>query len=267
MSSVPLDIGYTIATGLGALAAIGGGLVAHRYEHLLERRTIHVESLRDKVLRPWQVSVNARLSNLSGQSPFLGLDYATKDYQVTRGPSMYGPESPPLAEEHLLVLASKQHWPVLWKTWDALNAEFERVGQRAIEVVRKIESRFPPLPTGKEWAHYQEDPQTAVRLAVVYAWMENSRLFERATYPNYAKGRFAHLGLWRGDGSLAERNAYAALIWTVFEDLHAEIAAVESLESSLASRYKELLRSLEDSELSGELRGRCKYCPRMTTPV
>lgn len=256
------EYGVVLAALMGAAAALTGGVLAQRYQYLLERRKEHFQVLRDNVLVPWSRAIGARQANLEGRDPYVVIDYVAKDYRSSPGMSFAGgTDQVPWTESSGLAEASRGHWPRLWSEWSALNSELGALGQKVITALRKVEAAFPPLPPGKAWAHYAEEPAMAVRLAVVNAWASHSQVFERRTYPDWVVTQLTQFGFWRDDGDLEAKRAYARKVVALF-DGQPEVAALEAAAAQLSERFQQFGRRLEDTVQGESFPGRCGYCPR-----
>src|SRR5690349_19941533 len=75
------EYGVVLASLMGAAAALMGGVIAQRYQYMLERQAEHFAILRDNTLVPWKRAIEARKSNLEGRDPYVVIDYVAKDYR------------------------------------------------------------------------------------------------------------------------------------------------------------------------------------------
>jgi hypothetical protein len=256
------ELGVVLAALMGAAAALMGGVVAQRYQYMLERQAEHFVVLRDNVLAPWKRAIDARKSNLEGRDPYVVVDYVAKDYRSSPGVSFGTGDQVPWTESSGLAAASKRHWPGLWAEWSALDQDLKALGERTIGELRRFEAAFPPLPAGKTWANYPEDPATALKMAVVNTWASHAQLFERRTYPDWVLSQLTQFGFWRGDGDEAGKREYAKRVVEALEGKNAETAKLEAAAEALAKRYDAFARQVEDAIQSERFSGRCDYCPR-----
>jgi hypothetical protein len=255
------EYGVVLASLMGAAAALTGGVLSQRYQYLLERRKEHFAQLRDQVLVPWGRAIGARRANLEGRDPYVVIDYVAKDYRSTPGVAFSAGDQVPWSESSGLAEASQRHWPGLWAEWRQLGGEHERLGQRTIAHLRAVEEAFPPLPPGKAWANYPDDPATAVKLAVVSAWASHAQVFERRTYPDWVVEQLTQFGFWRGDDSEAKRQ-YARQVAQVLAQDPRALQDLESAAADLSQRYDAFARKVEDAIHTESFRGTCAYCPR-----
>jgi hypothetical protein len=254
------EFGVVLASLMGAAAALTGGVVAQRYQYLLERRREHFVQLRDQVLVPWGRAIGARRANLEGRDPYVVIDYVAKDYRSAPGVAFAAGDQVPWAEGSGLAEASRRHWPALWAEWKALNDEHASLGDRTIAHLRAVEAAFPPLPTGKAWANYPDDPGTAVKLAVVNAWASHAQVFERRTYPDWVVEQLTQFGFWRGDDAEAKRQ-YARQVAQILAREPGSLQGLERASEDLSQRYDAFARKVEDAIHTEEFRNSCAYCP------
>jgi hypothetical protein len=259
---VALEYGVVLASLMGAAAALMGGVVAQRYQYMLERQAEHFAHLRDNVLVPWHRAIEARKSNLEGRDPYVVVDYVAKDYRSSPGVSFGTGDQVPWTETSGLAAASKRHWPELWMEWGRLNQALLALGAATVTQLRRFEAAFPPLPAGRTWANYPEDPATALKMAVVNTWASHAQLFERRTYPDWVLNQLTQFGFWRGDGDEDAKREYAKLVVVALEGKKAEVVALEAEAEALAKRYDEFARRVEDAVQTERFAGRCDYCPR-----
>lgn len=255
------EYGVVLASLMGAAAALTGGVLAQRYQYLLERRKEHFVQLRDQVLVPWGRAIGARRANLEGRDPYVVVDYVAKDYRSAPGVAFSGGDQVPWTEESGLAEASRRHWPGLWAEWRQLNEEHARLGDQTISHLRAVESAFPPLPAGKTWANYAEDPRTAVKLAVVNAWASHAQVFERRTYPDWVVEQLTQFGFWRGDDAEAKRQ-YARQVAQILGRDPQALTRLEAKAEELSQRYDAFARKVEDAIHTETFRGSCGYCPK-----
>ena len=255
------EYGVVLASLMGAAAALMGGVIAQRYQYMLERQAEHFVILRDNVLAPWKRAIEARKSNLEGRDPYVVVDYVAKDYRASPGVSFGTGDQVPWTEQSQLAKASMRHWPELWAEWRALNGELLTLGQKTIERLRRVEAAFPPLPPGRAWANYPDQPEVALKMAVVNTWASHAQLFERRTYPDWVLNQLTQFGFWRGDGEEDARREYAKGVVLALEG-QGETAALEAEAEALAKRFDGFARRVEDAIQTERFRGRCDYCPR-----
>ena len=256
------EYGVVLAALMGAAAALMGGVLAQRYQYLLEKQKDHFLVLRDNVLVPWNRAIGARLNNLAGRDPYVVVDYVAKDYRSSPGVAVSAAGEIPWTETSGLAAASRKHWPRLWSEWEALNKEHLALGDRVVAQLRKLEGEFPPLPPGKVWANYPDDPRTAIRIAVVNAWASQAQLFERRTYPDWVVSQLTQFGFWRTPGEEDQKHAYAKQVVGLFDRHQGDVARLEGDAEALAQRYEAFARKVEDAVQTETLRGHCDYCPR-----
>lgn len=256
-----VEYGVVLASLMGAAAALMGGVLAQRYQYLLEKQAEHFAVLRDSVLVPWGRAIGARKSNLEGRDPHVVIDYVARDYRFTAGASMTPSGEVPWSESSLMAQASRRHWPALWKEWESLNKAHEEVGARTIALLKRLETSFPALPSGKEWANYPDQPDLARRMAVVNTWATHSQTFERRTYPDWLQSQLTQFGFWRSD-DLDEKRAFARQVESALASFGPDAAALEAATESLSRRYADFERRVEDAIHKESIRGRCDYCPR-----
>ena len=256
------EYGVVLASLMGAAAALMGGVVAQRYQYMLERQAEHFAILRDNTLAPWKRAIEARKSNLEGRDPYVVIDYVAKDYRSSPGVSFGTGDQVPWSEDSRLAAASKRHWPELWAQWAGLNQELKALGEKTIVQLRKVEAAFPPLPAGKAWANYAEQPQVAIRMAVVNAWASHAQLFERRTYPDWVLTQLTQFGFWRDDGDEAGKRAYAQRVVAALEADQAGVRALETEAEALSKRFQAFGDRVEDAIQTERFSGRCDYCPR-----
>lgn len=256
-----IEFGVVLASLMGAAAALMGGVLAQRYQYLLEKQTEHFAVLRDQVLVPWGRAIGARRSNLEGRDPHVVIDYVAADYRFTPGAAMTPSDRTPWTEASLLTKASRRHWPALWAEWDRLNQEHEALGQEIVAHLRTIEASFPALPAGKEWANYPDQPHLARRMAVVNTWATQAQIFERRTYPDWVLGQLTQFGFWRGDDADA-KHAFARNVVQALESHAAASDRLEGKAEALSARYGEFERKVEDAIHREAVRGHCDYCPK-----
>lgn len=257
------EYGVVLASLMGAALALVGGVLAQRYQYMLERQAEHFAVLRDNVLAPWKRAIESRKSNLEGRDPYVVVDYVAKDYRSSPGVSFGTGTDVPWSETSRLAEASKKHWPSLWTKWQALNGELAALGQRIVGQLRRVEADFPALPPGKTWANYPDEPATARRIAVVNVWATHAQLFERRTYPDWVVGQLTQHGFWRGEGDEAERRAFAQQVVAVFERQGPEIARLEADAEALAAKFQAFAGDVEDIIHKESLPGSCDYCARL----
>lgn len=255
------EYGVVLASLMGAAAALTGGVLAQRYQYLLERRKEHFVQLRDQVLVPWGRAIGARRANLEGRDPYVVIDYVARDYRSAPGVAFSGADQVPWSEESGLAEASRRHWPGLWAEWVALNEEHARLGDRTIAHLRAVEAAFPPLPAGKAWANYPDDPRTAVKLAVVNAWASHAQVFERRTYPDWVVEQLTQFGFWRGDDPDAKRD-YARQVAQLLGRDAGALQTLEAAAADLSERYDAFSRKVEDAIHTERFPGSCAYCPK-----
>lgn len=255
--------GVVLASLMGAALALMGGVLAQRYQYMLERQADHFTVLRDNVLAPWKRAIASRKSNLEGRDPYVVVDYVAKDYRSSPGVSFGTGTDVPWSEDSRLAQASKMHWPGLWATWDALNRDLAALGERIVQQLRRVEADFPALPAGKAWANYPDDPTTARRIAVVNVWATQAQLFERRTYPDWVVGQLTQHGFWRGDGDEDAKRAFAKEVVAAFDRQAADIARLEADAEALAARFQDFAGDVEDIIHKERLPGSCDYCARL----
>lgn len=256
-----VELGVVLAALMGAAAALMGGVLAQRYQYLLERQKEHFAVLRDQVLEPWKRAVEARRNNLEGRDPYVVVDYVAKDYRSTPGMAFAAGGTVPWSETSRMAQVSRRHWPQLWREWDALNKELAALGARTVEHLRRIEAAFPPLPPGRQWANYPDDPATARKIAVVNVWATHAQLFERRTYPDWVVSQLAEHGFWRGDDHEA-RLAFARQVAALLESDPAGLGRLEKDSEDLSRRFQEFAGRVEDAIQTERFTGRCDHCPR-----
>lgn len=257
-----VEYGVVLAALMGAAAALMGGVVAQRYQYMLERQAEHFAVLRDNVLVPWRRAIEARKSNLEGRDPYVVVDYVAKDYRSSPGVSFGTGDQVPWTEKSGLAEASQRHWPALWQEWSRLDADLKKLGDKTIVELRRVEAAFPPLPAGKTWANYPEEPAVALKMAVVNTWASHAQLFERRTYPDWVLGQLTQFGFWRGEGDDEARREYAKRVVVALEGRQGETAALEAEAEALSRRYDAFSRKVEDAINTERFSGRCGYCPR-----
>ena len=257
------EYGVVLASLMGAAAALTGGVLAQRYQYLLERRKEHFVQLRDQVLVPWGRAIGARRANLEGRDPYVVVDYVAKDYRSSPGVSFGTGNQVPWTESSTLSQASRKHWPDLWSQWEGLNAELKALGDRTVLLLRKLEKDFPALPAGKSWANYGDEPAVAVKVAVVNLWASHAQAFERRTYPEWVETQLASFGFWRGEGDADERRAFAKQVAGLLDRHAVEVAEVDRAHEALSKRYGEFAAKVERAIHSERLPGRCDFCPRL----
>lgn len=255
------EYGVVLASLMGAAAALTGGVLAQRYQYLLERRKEHFVQMRDQVLVPWGRAIGARRANLEGRDPYVVVDYVAKDYRSAVGVAFAAGDHVPWSEQTGLAEASRRHWPALWAEWRELNAEHARLGERTIAHLRAVEAAFPPLPAGKAWANYPDDPGTAVKLAVVNAWASHAQVFERRTYPDWVVEQLTQFGFWRGDDAEAKRQ-YARKVAQILGHDPTSLSQLEQASEGLSARYDDFARKVEDAIHTEDFRHSCQYCPK-----
>ena len=254
------EYGVVLASLMGAAAALTGGVVAQRYQYLLERQKEHFATLRDGVLAPWSRAIAARAANLEGRDPYVVIDYVAKDYRVSPAGGAVAGGDVPWSESSRLAQESRKHWPRLWAEWEQLGREQVQLGGRIVAALRQVESRFPPLPPGRTWTHYPNDPAVAVKMAVVSAWASHAQSFERQNYPDWVASQLTQFGFWSG-GDDQGRRAFA-------EQVAALLAAAPGIQqaeadaAALLKRYEAFAGHLQDAIQSERLDGTCDYCPR-----
>jgi hypothetical protein len=247
---------------MGAAAALMGGVVAQRYQYMLERQGEHFVVLRDNVLAPWKRAIEARKSNLEGRDPYVVVDYVAKDYRSSPGVSFGTGDQVLWSETSRLAEASRRHWPELWAEWTRLNQGLQALGQSTIGQLRKIEAAFPALPSGKVWANYPDQPEVAVKMAVVNAWASHAQLFERRTYPDWVLMQLTQFGFWRGDGDEEAKREYAKLVVALLGQHQSGIAALETESEALAKQFQAFAGRVDDAIQTERFTGHCGYCPR-----
>lgn len=256
------EYGVVFASLMGAALALMGGVLAQRYQYMLEKQKEHFQVLRDGVLTPWKRAVESRKSNLEGRDPYVVVDYVAKDYRSSPAVSFGSGTDLPWSEGSRLAKSSQRHWPQLWSHWDGLNRELAALGERTVQQLRKIEAAFPPLPAGRSWANYPDNPALATKIAVVNVWATNAQLFERRTYPDWVVSQLTQHGFWRGEGDEAERRAFAQKVVAVFDQQASDIAKLEADAEALAARFQEFAGQVEDVVQTERMRGSCDYCPK-----
>ncbi|MHB1262330.1 MAG: hypothetical protein ACYC2H_11525 [Thermoplasmatota archaeon] len=257
-----MEYGVVLASLMGAAAALMGGVIAQRYQYMLERQAEHFAVLRDNVLAPWKRAIEARKSNLEGRDPYVVVDYVAKDYRSSPGVSFGTGDQVPWTEKSGLAEASKRHWPGLWSEWTRLNGELVGLGKKTIEQLRRFEAAFPPLPAGRTWANYPEQPDVARKMAVVNTWASHAQLFERRTYPDWVLTQITQFGFWRDDGDEAAKREYARKVVAALESSLGASSSLEAEGEALAKRFDAFARQVEDAIHTERFRGRCDYCPR-----
>jgi hypothetical protein len=257
-----MEFGVVLAALMGAAAALMGGVLAQRYQYMLEKQRDHFAVLRDNVLAPWPRAIAARQANLEGRDPYVVIDFVAKDYRSSPGVSFGTGDQVPWTEKGTLALASKKHWPALWKEWAALNQELVALGDRAIGVLRKVEADMPPLPPGKTWSNYGDDPAMAVRVAVVNLWASHAQAFERRTYPDWVVGQLTQFGFWRGEGDEEQRRAYAKAVAATLDRHAADVAALDTASEAVSKRFAAFGGKVDHAIHAEVLPGRCEFCPR-----
>lgn len=255
------EYGVVLASLMGAAAALMGGVVAQRYQTMLERQKEHFAVLRDSVLAPWKRAIEARKSNLEGRDPYVVVDYVAKDYRSSPGVSFGTGDQVPWTESSGLAEASKRHWPELWSEWARLNGELQSLGDKTIAQLRRFEAAFPPLPAGRTWANYPDQPDIARRMAVVNAWASHAQLFERRTYPDWVLTQLTQFGFWRDDGDEGARRDFARKVVAALESSLTG-THLEAEGEALAKRFDDFARKVEDAIHTERFSGRCGYCPR-----
>lgn len=259
------EFGVVLAALVGAAAALMGGVLAQRYQYMLEKQRDHFAILRDSVLAPWPRAVASRLNNLEGRDPYVVVDYVAKDYRSSPGVSFGTGDDLPWTEGSQLSAASRKHWPGLWSEWKQLNLDLDALGQRVVVLLRKVEKDFPPLPPGKQWTNYADEPTVAVKVAVVNLWASHAQRFERRTYPEWVVTQLTQFGFWRGAGDEDERRALAKQVARIL-DLHsAEVTAIESAHEELAKRFTDFSAKVERTIHAERLPGSCDFCPHFFT--
>lgn len=256
------ETGVVLASLTGAAAALTGGVLAQRYQYLLEKQAEHFKVLREAVLVPWGRAIAARRANLEGREPYVVVDYVAKDYRSSPGVSFATGEGAVWSESSGLAEASRRHWPSLWAEWGSLHRAHADLGERTVALLRRLEESFPPLPPGKAWANYPDQPQVALKMAVVNAWASHAQVFERRTYPDWLVGQLTQFGFWRGDADDGTRVSYARQVAAVFERHQDAVARLEAEAEELSARYQAFERRVEDAIHTETMRGRCAYCPR-----
>lgn len=259
------EYGVILAALMGAAAALTGGVLAQRYQYLLEKSRDHFATLRDNVLAPWPRAVAARLNNLEGRDPYVVVDYVAKDYRSSPGVSFGTGEDLPWTEGSQLAAESRKHWPALWREWKQLNTDLVALGDRVVAVLRKVEKDFPALPAGKKWANYGDETAVAAKVAVVNLWAAHSQRFERRTYPDWVVSQLTQFGFWRGDGDEEERRAFAKTVVAALDKHATEVAALDKAHEDLAARFTDFGAKVERVIHSERLPGRCEFCPRFLT--
>jgi hypothetical protein len=257
-----VEFGVVLAALMGAAAALMGGVLAQRYQYLLEKQKEHFAVLRDQVLAPWKRAIESRRSNLEGRDPYVVVDYVAKDYRSSPAVSFGTGADLPWSETSRLAASSKRHWPHLWATWEGLNQELAALGHRVVGQLRRIESEFPALPPGKAWANYPDDPATATKIAVVNVWATHAQLFERRTYPDWVVGQLTQHGFWRGEGDDEEKRAFAQKVVAVLDRHAGDIAKLEADAEALSARFQELTGKVDDVIHTERMPGSCDYCPK-----
>jgi len=257
-----IEYGVVLAALMGAAAALMGGVLAQRYQYLLEKQRDHFAVLRDQVLAPWPRAVAARQANLEGRDPYVVIDFVAKDYRSSPGVSFGTGDQVPWTESSQLAKSSQDHWPGLWSEWKGLNQELVALGDRTITLLRKVEGDMPPLPAGKTWSNYGDEPAMAVKVAVVNLWASHAQAFERRTYPDWVVSQLTQFGFWRGDGDEAQRRAYAQAVAATLDRHGSEVAALDAASEALSKRFAAFAGKVEDTIHTEALPGRCGYCPR-----
>lgn len=254
------ELGVVLAALMGAAAALMGGVLAQRYQYMLERQKEHFAVLRDQVLEPWKRAVAARQANLEGRDPYVVVDYVAKDYRSSPGVSFGSGDNLPWTETSGLAESSRHHWPALWAEWRELNAALGELGGRIVALLRKVEADFPPLPPGKAWSNYGDQPAVAVKVAVVNAWSSFAQVAERRMYPDWVANQLTSFGFWKGDDS--GREEYARLVVGAMERHSAEVGAIEAASEALWKRFAQFGRKVEDAIQTQRFTGTCAYCAR-----
>ena len=257
------EYGVVLASLMGAACALTGGVLAQRYQYLLERQKEHFVVLRANVLEPWTRAVAARQANLEGRDPYVVIDYVAKDFRVTPAGGAVAGGEVPWSEGSRLAQESRRHWPRLWNEWDALNAEQVALGGRIVAELRRVEAAFPALPPGKHWTHYPNEPAVAIRMAVVSAWASHAQSFERQNYPDWVASQLTQFGFWQGTGAgdEAERRRFAEQVASLLSSAPG-IAAIERDAAALLKRYEQFAGKVTDAIQTERLDGTCDYCPR-----
>jgi hypothetical protein len=256
------EYGVVLASLMGAAAALTGGVLAQRYQYLLEKRKEHFGVLRAEVLSQWPRAAASRQANLEGRDPYVVVDYVAKDYRSSPGVAFGGAGSTPWSETSVLAEASKAHWPSLWSQWRELNEALQAHGQRTVALLRKLEASFPPLPAGKQWANYGDDAKVAVKVAVVNLWAAHAQVSERSTYPDWVVSQLAQFGFWRGEGDGEARLAFARQVADLLGTHAAEVAAIEQASEALWKRFAGFAKRIEETIHSEDFPGTCRFCPR-----
>ena len=257
-----VEYGVVLAALMGAAAALMGGVLAQRYQYLLEKQRDHFAVLRDSVLAPWPRAVAARQNNLDGRDPYVVVDYVAKDYRSSPGVSFGTGDDLPWTEGSQLAAESRKHWPALWKEWKQLNTDLVALGDRVVALLRKLEADFPPLPAGKKWANYGDETAVAVKVAVVNLWAAYAQRFERRTYPEWVVTQLSQFGFWRGEGDEEQRRAFAKQVAALPDKHAAEVAALEKAHDDLAARFVAFGAKVERAIHTESLPGHCEFCPR-----
>jgi len=258
---VVFEYGVVLASLMGAAAALTGGVLAQRYQYLLERQKEHFGILRDNVLLPWERAIAARQANLEGRDPFVVIDYVAKDYRVSPAGSAVAGGEVPWAETSRLAQESRKHWPRLWEEWEQLDREQVALGRRIVDALRQVERSFPPLPPGKSWTHYPQDPATAVKMAVVSAWASHAQTFERQNYPDWVASQLTQFGFWSGGPEDGEaKRAFAVQVAALLGG--PGIVQVERDAAALLKRYEAFAGRVQDAIQTERFDGTCDYCPR-----
>jgi hypothetical protein len=258
---VVFEYGVVLASLMGAAAALTGGVLAQRYQYLLERQKEHFAALRDGVLAPWSRAIAGRLANLEGRDPYVVIDYVAKDYRVSPAGAAVAGGEVPWSESSRLAQESRKHWSRLWSEWDQLNRDQVALGERIVATLRTAESSFPPLPAGKTWTHYPNEPKVAAKLAVVSAWASHAQTFERRNYPDWVASQLTQFGFWTGGGDEDLKRAFAEQVAALLANAPG-IAKVEADAATLHERYESFAGRVEDAIQTERMDGTCDYCPR-----
>ena len=256
-----VEYGVVLASLMGAAAALTGGVLAQRYQYLLEKQKEHFVVLREQVLEPWTRAVVGRRANLEGRDPYVVLDFMAKDYRVTPGSAASSGDQAVWSESSPLAVASRRHWPRLWAEWEQLNRDLAALGAKIVGLLRKVEADFPRLPAGRAWANYPDDPAMAAKVAVVNAWATHAQLFERRNYPDWVVAQLTQFGFWRGAEDEAERRAFAQQVAAVLAR-HADGSGIEADTERLGARFQAFADHVEDAIHREGLPGHCDYCPK-----